>query len=55
MKSHHEHIEKKKKEFMDELRGVFQSMIEENMPWYNKTTTVFEEIVNRFEKIFGKV
>ena len=37
---------------MDELINIFQTMIEEKVPWYNKSTTLQAEIANRFEKIF---
>jgi len=41
----------KKQKFMDELINIFQTMIEE-VPWYNKSTTLQAEIANCFEKIF---
>ena len=45
-------FKQKKEKFMDELINIFQTMIEEKVPWYNKSTTLQAEIANRFEKIF---
>jgi len=55
IKSHHEHLEKKKKEFMNELNKVLGTVIEADTPWYDGNTTLREEIIKRFEKIFGKI
>ena len=47
-------FEQKKQKFMDELINIFQTKIEEEVPWYDKSTTLQAEIEKRFEKIFER-
>ena len=53
-------IQDAKKEFMKELDNTFETMDEEEQErcdviWYDSMTTLYEEIVIRFERIFGEV
>jgi len=53
-------LEEKKKQFMRELDDVFDTMDpgeqeRVDVIWYDSHTTLYEEIVLRFEKIFGEV
>ena len=50
-----EDLAKKKKEFIKELENAFDYADVDDTIWYDDATTLFEEIVIRFEKIFGKV
>ena len=45
-------FQQKKQKFMNELINMFQTMIEKEVPWYDKSTTLQAEIARRFEKIF---
>jgi len=53
-------IQDAKRRFMKELDNTFETMDEEEQErcdviWYDDVTTLYEEIVIRFEKIFGEV
>ncbi len=47
--------EGKKKQFLRELGDAFDHADLDDTVWYDDTTTLYEEIVYRFEKIFGEV
>jgi len=53
-------LEEKKKQFIRELADAFDTMDpgeqeRVDVIWYDSHTTLYEEIVLRFEKIFGEV
>ncbi|MGQ4876140.1 MAG: hypothetical protein ACP6IY_18900 [Promethearchaeia archaeon] len=48
-------IEKAKKEFIKELEDAFDHADVDDTIWYDDVATLYEEIVIRFERIFGEV
>jgi len=53
-------IEQKKEFFKNEIGEIFETMDEEEkqrcgLIWYDSTTTLYEELIIRFEMVFGEI